>query len=186
MGTRWYDVTFLRGVRTAHSARSRSVPFFCAAWSVAHLAPLAEQHLAANDFDAALFCARPILQRCVSSSTSRSHRTLRMLASDVLVAVGIQSCANLQPLQIVFQLCAVSVSLTTRFFFLAPSILKSPCFQGHVKVRLERGTFCFFCCLSAGHMSFSFRVSYWDKVGRSTLGQSGSLSLSFPSRVSGA
>ena len=64
-----------------------------------------------------------------------------MLASDVLVAVGIQSCANLQPLQIVFQLCAVSVSLTTRFFFLAPSILKSPCFQGHVKVRLERGTF---------------------------------------------
>ena len=57
------------------SAPSRSVPFFCAARSVAHLAPLAEQHLAANDFDAALFCARPILQRCISSSTSRSHRT---------------------------------------------------------------------------------------------------------------
>ena len=91
-----------------------------------------------------------------------SHRTLKMFASDVLVAVGIQSCANLQPLQIVFQLCAGRLSRHV-FFFLAPPILKSPCFQGHVKVRLERGTFCFFCCLSAGHMSFSCRVSYWGQ-----------------------
>ena len=42
---------------------------------------------------------------------------LRMLASDALVARGIQSCADLHPLQIVLQLCAVSVRLSRHFFF---------------------------------------------------------------------
>ena len=145
MGTMWYDVAFLRGVRTAYSAPSRSVPFFCAAWSVAHLAPLAEQHLAANDFDVALFCARPILQRCVSSSTSRSHRTPKDVGQR-------RSCCSwysvpAAPSDCVPTLCCVCVCHDT-FFFLTPSILESPCFQCHVKVRLERGTFGFFCCLS--------------------------------------
>ena len=157
VGTRWYDVTFLRGVRTAHSARSRSVPFFCAAWSVAHLAPLAEQHLAANDFDTALICARPILQRCVSSSTSRSHRTPKDVGQRRSCCTWYSVlCECAAPSDCTPTLCCVCVSNDT--FFFAPSILESPCFQGHMKVRLERGTFGFFCCLSeetdAGHMSF--------------------------------